>query len=377
MAELKTRILLRNDTASQWLSVDPILSKGELGIEIDTGLLKIGDGLKKWSELSYFKGDLSDYYSKEQVNALFENIDADKVFFGKDLVFTKDFGKYVPDSTGSVTIPTKTNGMSLQDLLENAFSEESNPTTTNPTLTLNSSNIGEKEVGDKVKIAYSYTSTAGSYTYGPDTGVTWSNHKATFNGQTLTGTSGTFNEVQVTDSTSLSISGSADHTQGAMPVTNLGNNYEAGRIPAETGVSASKGTLKGYRKMFCGTMTTKEATLSSDNIRGLTGKASKVSASTFTFSVPVGALRVICAVPKGYKVTACKDKNGFDTDLIATNGMNPWTDNTVYVKGSNGYAVTTNSGNNTTEGYLYNVWYQDFANANDTANTYTVTVAAE
>ena len=66
-----------------------------------------------------------------------------------------------------------------------------------------------------------------------------------------------------------------------------------------------------------------------------------------------------------------------DTDLIATGGMNPWTGNTVYVKGENDYAVTTNSGNNTTEGYLYNVWYQDFANANDTANTYTVTVAAE
>lgn len=377
MAELKTKILLRNDTALNWSSVNPILGKGELGIEIDTGLLKIGDGVTTWSALSYFKGDLSDYYTKEQVDTLFENVDADKVFFGKDLIFTKEFGKYVPDETGSVTIPTSTNKMSLQDLLENAFAEELDPETTNPTLTLNSSNIGEKEVGTKIKVAYSYTSTAGSYTYGPETGVTWSNHKATFNGQTLSGTSGTFDEVQVTDATNLSISGSADHSEGAMPVTNLGNDYADGKIAAATGVSASKGTLKGYRKLFCGTMTTKETTLSSANIRGLSGKAEKAKSMTFTFSVPVGALRVICAVPKGFKVTVCKDKNGFDTDLIATGGMNKWTDNTVYVKGENEYAVTTDSGNNTTNGYLYNVWYQDFANANDTANTYTVTVAAE
>ena len=46
-------------------------------------------------------------------------------------------------------------------------------------------------------------------------------------------------------------------------------------------------------------------------------------------------------------------------------------------KDKNNDDKTNNSGNNTTEGYLYNVWYQDFANANDTANTYTVTVAAE
>jgi hypothetical protein len=278
MAELKTKILLRNDTALNWSSVNPILGKGELGIEIDTGLLKIGDGVTTWSALSYFKGDLSDYYTKEQVNTLFENVDADKVFFGKDLIFTKEFGKYVPDSTGSVTIPTSTNKMSLQDLLENAFAEELDPETTDPTLTLNSSNIGEKEVGTKIKVAYSYTSTAGSYTYGPETGVTWSNHKATFNGQTLSGTSGTFNEVQVTDSTNLSISGSADHSEGAMPVTNLGNDYADGKIAAETGVTASKGTLKGYRKLFCGTMTTKETTLSSANIRGLSGKAEKAKA---------------------------------------------------------------------------------------------------
>lgn len=50
---LNTRICLRNDLATRWAELNPTLLKGELGIEIDTGLFKIGDGVKKFTELSY------------------------------------------------------------------------------------------------------------------------------------------------------------------------------------------------------------------------------------------------------------------------------------------------------------------------------------
>ena len=46
-------ILLRNDTAAKWTSENPVLSKGEVGIEIDTNKFKIGDGTKTWTQLSY------------------------------------------------------------------------------------------------------------------------------------------------------------------------------------------------------------------------------------------------------------------------------------------------------------------------------------
>lgn len=46
-------ILLRNDTAANWTSENPALSKGEMGIEIDTSKFKIGDGTKNWSQLAY------------------------------------------------------------------------------------------------------------------------------------------------------------------------------------------------------------------------------------------------------------------------------------------------------------------------------------
>ena len=56
--ELKTKILLRNDVASNWAIANPILLKGEIGIERDTNKLKIGDGVKSWTQLPYFGGEI-------------------------------------------------------------------------------------------------------------------------------------------------------------------------------------------------------------------------------------------------------------------------------------------------------------------------------
>jgi hypothetical protein len=48
-----TVIQLRRDTAANWSTNNPILAKGEMGFEYDTGLFKIGDGVTAWSGLSY------------------------------------------------------------------------------------------------------------------------------------------------------------------------------------------------------------------------------------------------------------------------------------------------------------------------------------
>lgn len=50
---LNSKIQLRNDTAANWTTSNPILLKGEMGVEIDTGKFKIGDGATQWSGLSY------------------------------------------------------------------------------------------------------------------------------------------------------------------------------------------------------------------------------------------------------------------------------------------------------------------------------------
>jgi hypothetical protein len=51
-----SKILVRRDTAANWASplVNPVLGDGEMGYEKDTGKMKIGDGVRRWNQLSYF-----------------------------------------------------------------------------------------------------------------------------------------------------------------------------------------------------------------------------------------------------------------------------------------------------------------------------------
>jgi hypothetical protein len=45
---------LRRGSAVEWSTDNPVLAPGEPGFETDTGMLKIGDGFKLWSDLDYF-----------------------------------------------------------------------------------------------------------------------------------------------------------------------------------------------------------------------------------------------------------------------------------------------------------------------------------
>lgn len=47
------KITLKNKAASEWTSANPTLSKGEIGLENDTGKFKLGDGTKNWTSLPY------------------------------------------------------------------------------------------------------------------------------------------------------------------------------------------------------------------------------------------------------------------------------------------------------------------------------------
>jgi len=50
---VRATLILRNDLASTWAVRNPILAKGEIGAEIDTGLLKMGDGTTAFNALPY------------------------------------------------------------------------------------------------------------------------------------------------------------------------------------------------------------------------------------------------------------------------------------------------------------------------------------
>lgn len=386
--ELKTRIILRNDSTANWTTQDPVLLKGEIGFDMDLLIFKIGDGVKKWSEItkvfkSYddvmaevntklaglhttdtyqtdvelgadkvaalktaapaaVKGDIGvvrealaggKYQYTAYVNngtdwiAMDGNYDAANVFFQSDIVATYQFGKYKPDSTGSVTIPA--NGVSVENLFKSGLAEEKNPTATQPSVTLNSDNIGAKEVGTKVAIKYSFSTNPGSYTYGPATGVTFSGYSATFNGETKTGSSGTFAEMQVTDTTNLSISGTCESTGGAIPKTNIGNNYAAGQIKAKTH-NVSKGALTGYRGWFYGYYNGTQAIANAATIDSAALRAFGVKTS-FPGQLTTNKMKqMFFAAPKGKKAS-----------LSISNAVNgaplTVTKTSVMVEGANGY----------------------------------------
>ena len=44
---------LRNDSATNWTSKNPVLAKGEMGVEIDTNKFKFGNGVSEWTALEY------------------------------------------------------------------------------------------------------------------------------------------------------------------------------------------------------------------------------------------------------------------------------------------------------------------------------------
>ena len=285
-----------------------------------------------------------------------EEIVAENVIFSDDLTTTKEIGN-ITLTNGQATIPAK--GKNLRELWDAIFVAEQNPTTTEPSVSLTFDQAKAYEVGTKLTPKYSATLNIGSYTYGPDTGVTATAWTITdTKNNTLNTASGSFPELQVTDGISYKITAKANHTEGAVPVTNIGNPYADGKIAAGS-KSATSGAVTGYRNSFYGTVENKN-TVTSSIIRGLTksGKA-LANGSSFTVTVPVGALRVIIAYPSTLRdLTSVKDVNASNAEISSGFKLQ-----TIDVNGANSYTAKS-----------YKVYTIDFAQANDKANKYTVTI---
>lgn len=60
MADISARLKLRQGTAAQWASVNPVLQEGEPGYETDTGVIRVGDGASTFTSLKQHEpaGDL-------------------------------------------------------------------------------------------------------------------------------------------------------------------------------------------------------------------------------------------------------------------------------------------------------------------------------
>lgn len=392
--QIKTRIVLRNDIAANWTANNPIMLAGELGVESDTGYFKIGDGTTTWNDLTYankfeatpaaahyeveaqegeddlaalarivgvatlnkddigivkrpIAGDAMSYtayvYNGSAWSAMDGNYNASNVYFATDLTATAPVGVVEIPASGSTTIAAA--GKSLKDVLASILAKRVAPKATAPTASINFTNATKSlEVGTTVTPTYAATFNPGSYTYGPATGIevtAWSVSDGT---TTLTTASGSFPELTIGDQAgspaNVSLTATATHTQGAVPVDNLGDEVPGVQIAAGN-VSATTSTkLTCYRNFFYGSLTTStaEAPLTSDLIRGLTKGGAYAGAKTLTVNAGAqGAKRVVVAYPKSTARAGLKE-------VLLTSSMNAditdaYVAQEVNVEGANGYAA--------------------------------------
>jgi hypothetical protein len=73
------QIQFRRGTATEWSSVNPILAEGEMGIELNTDLFKIGNGVDPWNDLPY--GGLRGYAGSAGVAGSVGNIAVENVLY--------------------------------------------------------------------------------------------------------------------------------------------------------------------------------------------------------------------------------------------------------------------------------------------------------
>lgn len=408
---LKTRILLRNDETANWLNnQDTVLKKGEAGVEFLANgktKIKIGDGVKKWSELPYVDGEDIVKTQVFQIEAQAEqddptaiatavgdavlqsgdiviikrviasekyqytayvyngiswcamdgNYNAENVYFDKDLVTTSAVGN-ITLTNGQATIAAA--GKNLKQVFDTIFVKEKNPSVTQPSVEVSLEGAGAKEVGTKVTPSYSAKFSAGKYEFGPATGCSITSWSVTdSNGSEAQSTAtGSFAEITVEDDTNYKVTATGNFSEGAIPVTNVGNQYASGKIVAGS-KSATSSAITGYRNSFYGTLTEK-GELTSDIIRSLS-KSNKalINGNTFDITIPVGAMRVVFAYPATLRdVTSVKDVNGLNAEVSSA-----FTKSTLSVEGLNNF-----------QGIDYKVYVTDFAEAVATANTYKVTI---
>ena len=275
-----------------------------------------------------------------------------------DFTATVNIGTFSVPASGSGTIAAQ--GKTLKEFLSGLFAKAKDPNVTQPGVSISLAGAGAKEVGSEFTPSYSVSFNAGSYQYGPATGVTATYAVSDTASHTATAASGSFEKFVVADATNYKVSVVATHTAGVAPKNNLGTPVDAKKITAGT-KNASSGTVTGYRNSFWGGVKSKEGTPTSVAIRGLAGKRNAALSGGFQGDATesVGDMRVIIAVPSPRTITSIKDVNGLNAEAFSA-----FTHLVVKVEGANGF-----------EAKDYNVYYKDNAAACDKANKWHFTVA--
>jgi hypothetical protein len=437
MAEksLNTILILRNDETTAWEASERVLKKGEVGLEYredGSVMIKAGNDEDVFADLKYvgsdvkpaqvfqvelgiddtddiaaieeevgekplsvgdiaivkagIVGDYTSYtsYVYDGANwvATDGNYSANNVFLKEDITLAGEYtqvGNLTKTKNGTGTFATA--GISVADALKKMLTATLQPKiTANPAANVKLHN-GTSYVDDNIVLEvgstftpnYSASLSAGSYTYGPSTGITAKTWTVTdTNGNSATTASGTFDSFTVTDSTSYKITAKATHDAGPVAKDNLGDpsspEIKIGAADSTNPKSDTTGTVSGYRAWFYGykgdTNKLDVNALDSDDIRGLSKSNGSIPASITTDKMK----QMFFAIPNSKGKTTIAVAN-------STNGA-PQTVTgpvTVYVKGNNNYMAT---GDETTNGGMkYDVWYVNNASAESGSTTFNITVS--
>lgn len=361
MATLNTKIVLRNDTKANWDAVAATvkLLAGEIGIEKDTGLFKIGNGTDFWKDLPYAnEGTHATHYEvtatgtqtdEEAIAAKLTELGAEAAL--DDIAIVKreiadgkvSHTAYVFNGTAwaamdgnysaanvylneDVTVTTKTGelavnavveaGTSLQDMLVQMLSQSKDPSKTDPSITAFTVKDGtatDFEAGSTVTPTWASTFSAGSYSYKSSvsnenivpvsgTGVTATAWDITQDGTTIGTTEDGTGAAFVMGDSTVNFKAVVTHTAGNHALTNLNKLPEEGKQKQiAAGTKEKTATMTSYRKMFAGGVTNKDAAITSTVIRGLSTGV-KASAPTtgdtgIEFKAVTGDTKVILAYP--------------------------------------------------------------------------------
>lgn len=65
---VKVTLQIRHDEAADWITRNPVLAAGEYGLESDTFLIKVGDGVRDWTHLPYLNKLDTSYFKFDATN---------------------------------------------------------------------------------------------------------------------------------------------------------------------------------------------------------------------------------------------------------------------------------------------------------------------
>lgn len=237
---------------------------------------------------------------------------AENVYFDENITVTTAVGN-IGLTNGQGSIPAQ--GKNLKQVFESIWTKESNPSVTQPSVSISTA-AQSKEIGTTVSPSWTATLNAGSYQYGPATGVTataWSisNNKTS---ETATTATGSFNDFVITEGNCYSITATATHTKGANPKSNLGNEVASLAIASGT-KTVTKNLFTGYKPNFYGYKTSANviadfSTIDSAVVRALGTNQEATIAPVTSVNIPVAWRQFFYAIPKGRKsALAVKDSN--------------------------------------------------------------------